>query len=236
MSGDGARARRLLRRPTCWIDAAGAAYALRIGPDRRSRVLLTIDEAAFRQLIDEPGLKLRPGGGWTARRTAAPAPPAPAPGRPGVVEGVRMVMTGPGRMEPRRANLARSPVDWLSARCGPAGGPWIDPAGRAAAERLVLDAEIALRGPSLTMRWDALPRSRGGRGAGGEPGDRAMGAAARVEAALKACGPARRLVEQVCIHATRLQAAGRGSGLRGKADKVLLQQGLRALAAYYRIG
>ena len=92
MSGDGARARRLLRRPTCWIDAAGAAYALRIGPDRRSRVLLTIDEAAFRQLIDEPGLKLRPGGGWTARRTAAPAPPAPAPGRPGVVEGVRMVI------------------------------------------------------------------------------------------------------------------------------------------------
>ena len=236
MSPEITRARRLLMRPYAWIEAAGAAYALRVGPDRRSRNLMTLDEPAFRQLVETPGLRTRPGGGWFARRTGSAAPPAPAPGRPGVIDGARLVMTGVGRMEPRRANLSQSAVSWLSGRCDGAGRPWIDRAERAAAERLALEAEIALAGPSLTMRWDALPRSRGGPAARAEPGDRAMGAARRVEAALSACGRARRMVEHICIHASSLQAAEQGLGLRRREGKALLKQGLQALAAHYRIG
>ena len=236
VSGERDRARRLLARPSGWIEATtGGGYALRVGADRRSRVLLTIDEAGFRSLIADPGLRARAGGGWSARR-AAVAAEAPPPGRPGVVEGVRSVMDQNGRMQSHRANLAPSPIAWLSGRRDAAGRPWIERAERAAAERLATDAEIALTGPSLTMRWDALPRAGGGSAARVEPGDRALSAARRVEAALAACGPARRMVEAVCIQSSALQAAEQGLGLRRRSGKAVLKAGLRALAAHYRIG
>ena len=63
-----------------------------------------------------------------------------------------------------------------------------------------------------------------------------MGAARRVEAALSACGRARCMVEHICIHASSLQAAEQGLGLRRREGKALLKQGLQALAAHYRIG
>ncbi|WP_435994979.1 DUF6456 domain-containing protein, partial [Brevundimonas sp. LjRoot202] len=163
-------------------------------------------------------------------------PPLAAAGRPGLVEGVRAVMDRSGRMQSRRANLAPSPIAWLSGRRDAAGRPWIERAERAAAERLAADAEIALAGPSLTMRWDALPRAGGGSAVRAEPGDRALAAARRVEAALAACGGARRMVEAVCIQASALQAAEQGLGLRRRAGKAVLKAGLRALAAHYRIG
>ncbi len=234
MSHDTGRARRLLARPGGWIEAAGSGYALRVGADRRTRVLLIIDEAAFRRLIEVPGLRGRAGGGWTARRTGEPA--EAAAGRPGVVEGLRTVMTDDGRMETRRANLAHSAVAWLSGRRDAEGRPWIGRAERAAAERLAADAEAALTGPSLTMRWDALPRCGGGSAARAEPGDRAMAAGRRVEAALAACGPARQMVERICLHASALQAAEQGLGLRRREGKAVLQAGLRALATHYRTG
>ncbi|MDQ7814081.1 MAG: hypothetical protein RDU12_15360, partial [Brevundimonas sp.] len=66
MSGERARARRLLSRPNGWIEAvAGGGYAVRTGADRRARVQATLGEADFRALIADPGLKARPGGGWT---------------------------------------------------------------------------------------------------------------------------------------------------------------------------
>ncbi|MDI6625971.1 MAG: DUF6456 domain-containing protein, partial [Brevundimonas sp.] len=49
-------------------------------------------------------------------------------------------------------------------------------------------------------------------------------------------GPARGMVEQICIRASSLQAAEQALGLRRRAGKALLKQGLRALAAHYRIG
>jgi hypothetical protein len=235
MTDESARARRLLMRPGGWIEAsADGGYALRVGADRRSRVLMTVDEAGFRQLIGDPGLKARPCGGWIARRTGRPL--AVEAGRPGFVEGVRAVMHGDGRVRTHRANLAQSPIDWLSARCDAAGRPWLEPAERAAAERLGADAEIALAGPSLTMRWDALPRCRGGSAARVEPGDRAMGAARRVEEALTACGPSRPMVEAVCIQASALQTAERELGLRRRQGKAVLKAGLAALAVHYRLG
>ncbi|MCS6622889.1 DUF6456 domain-containing protein [Roseibacterium beibuensis] len=238
MSGGLQRARRLLMRPQGWIEAAPAAggYAVRIGADRRARVQLVLGEADFRALIADPGLKARAGGGWRALRSGEAARAAPPPGRPGLVEGRREVMEADGRMHPHRANLTGSAIAWLSGRSDAEGRPWIERAERAAADRLGDDAEIALAGPSLTMRWDALPRSGGGSAARFEPGDRAMSAARRVEAALSACGPARRMVEHICVHASSLQAAEQALGLQRRAGKALLKQGLRALAAHYRIG
>lgn len=230
------RARRLLARPGAWIDETAAGYAVRVGPDRRARILAVMDETALRQLIVEPGLRARPGGGWTPRRGAtAKAEIAPEPGCPGVIEGVRTVMLPDGRLDRRRANLGHSPVAWLARRLGADGKPWLSSAEVAAAERLGQEAEAALSGPSLTMRWDALPRSGGGSAVRAEPGASALSAGRRVEAALAACGPARAMVEAVCIRASALQAAESGLGLRRRQGKHLLKQGLAALARHYHI-
>jgi hypothetical protein len=230
------RARRLLARRDGWIEAVPAGYAVRPGRDRRSRVILVLDEDGFRRLVETPGLRRRPDGGWVARTAPHTGAPAPEPGRPGVIEGTRTVMETDGRPGQRRANLGQSAILWLAQRRTVDGRPWLVAAQVAAAARLGLDAEQAARGPSVTLRWDALPRSGGGSAVRAEPGDSALAAARRVEAALAACGPARPMVEAICIRASALQAAERDLGLRRREGKHLLQKGLAALAVHYRIG
>lgn len=234
------RARSLLDRPGAWLDQSAGGYPLRLGGDRRGRVVLTLDEAAFRALVERPGLRRRDGGGWLPRAlpaTNTSLSPSPPPGRPGLIEGERPVMEADGRLATRRANLGESPVAWLARRKDASGRPWLAPAEVAAGERLRREAEMALSGPSLTMRWDALPRAGGGSAARTEPTDRALSAAARVEKALTACGPRlRALVEQVCIRGTSLQLAEEALFLRRRQGKTLLKQGLQALADHYGIG
>ena len=231
------QARRLLWRPHGWIEPLpGGGYAVRTGPDRRSRVRLILGEPDFRPLVEAPGLVSRAGGGWKARRAGAPRAEAAPAGRPGVVEGRREIIQADGQVRTHPANLTGSAIAWLAGRRDASGEPWIEPIERAAAERLELDAEIALAGPSLTMRWDALPRSGGGSASRFEPDDRAIGAGRRVEAALAACGPARAMVEHISIRPSSLQAAEQALGLRRREGKMLLKQGLQALAAHYRIG
>ena len=236
ITGVVARARRLLARRGGWIEAVAEGYGLRSGGDRRSRVVLILDEAGFRQLVEDPGLRGRPGRGWVARTAAPERPFAPEPGRPGMIEGSRTVMEGDGRPVLRRANLGQSAVAWLARRKTADGQPWLLAAQVAAAARLGLDAEMAERGPSLTLRWDALLRAGAGSAVQAEPGDPAMAAARRVEAALAACGSARPIIEAICIRASALQAAERDLGLRRREGKILLQKGLAALAVHYRIG
>ena len=237
MSGAATQARRLLARPGGWIEAApGGGYAVRIAADGPGPARLTVGETDFRALITEPGLKARRGGGWVMRRAGEPRRQPPAPGRPGLVEGRREVMDGDGVVRSHRANLTGSAIAWLSRRRDVDGQPFIDAAERAAAERLEIDAGAAVAGPSLTMRWDALPRCGGGSAVRAEPGERTLSAGRRVEAALAACGPARQMVEHVCIRASSLQAADQALGLRRRDGKVLLKRGLQALAAHYRIG
>lgn len=231
-----ARARRLLARRDGWIENVPGGYALRSGKDRRCRVAQLLDEAAFRQLIESPGLRVRPAGGWVSRTARAEHVAPGEPGRPGMVEGTRTVMEPDGRPMRRRANLGQSAIAWLSRRKDAHGRPWLGPAEVAAGARLALDAEMAGRGPSVTLRWDALPRAGGGSAVRAEPGDPAMAAARRVEAALAACGAARRMVEAICIRASALQAAEDGLGLRRREGKRLLRTGLAALAAHYRMG
>jgi hypothetical protein len=50
------RARCLLARPGAWLGAEQGVYALRLGPDRRGRISLTLSEPEFRALIERPGL------------------------------------------------------------------------------------------------------------------------------------------------------------------------------------
>jgi hypothetical protein len=228
------RARRLLALPDGWLETAPEGYALRTGRDRRARVMLTLDETEFRALAEAPGLKTRAGGGWAARSPIALPGPSAA-GRPGVAEGARTVMEADGPVL-RRANLTTSPVAWLAGRADADGRPWLSRAEIAAAEQLGLEAEAALRGPGLTMRWDALPRARSSGGARRrEPGDAALAAARRMEAALAACGPGRAMVRAICIEATALQAAEQALGLRRRTGKAMLKQGLAALARHYRL-
>lgn len=233
---DLAKARRLLARTGAWIDVVKDGYVLRVGATRRARVLLTFDEATFRALIVQPGLRVRSGGGWMPRTAHAVGDASPDLGRPGMIEGVTLIADGDGRLIHRRANLGQSPIAWLARRRDENGQAWLSPAQVAAAGRLGLEAEAALRGPSLTMRWDALPRSGGGSATRAEPGDQAMAAGRRVEAALIACGPARAMVEAICVRASSLQLAEQDLGLRRRAGKAVLVRGLTALAAHYRIG
>ena len=235
MSGPVARARALLARGG-WIDVAApdGTYALRMGGDRRTRATLTLSEAAFRDLVASPGLKARNGGGWTQRPAAAEAP-SPPPGTPGRIEGERTLMGTDGGLTLHRANLGECPLAWLARRRDASGQPFLTAVEAAAGVRLRTDAEIAQAGPSLTMRWDALPRTGGGGSAARiEPGDRALAAGRRVARALGAVAPrARAMVEQVCIHGTSLQLAEQAMSLRRRQGKTLLKQGLQALAEHY---
>ncbi|MDP3403771.1 MAG: DUF6456 domain-containing protein [Brevundimonas sp.] len=238
MTGAVSRARALLSRSDGWIDAAGTSglYPLRLGPDRRARIALTLDEAAVRALIEQPGLRARPGGGWILRpsQIEQPAPPA---GMPGHIEGQRWVMEPDGRTTGHRANLGESPVAWLARRRDANGRPWLEAFEVTAAERLRLDAEQARAGSSLTMRWDALPRAGGGSAARVEPGDRALAAGRRVARALAACDPgARAFVRHICIDSQSLATAERACGLQRRQGKALLKRGLADLARHYGIG
>src|SRR5690606_28115041 len=148
------RPRSLLQRPGAWLDQANGAYPLRLGGDRRSRVVLALDEAVFRAVIVRPGLRLRQSRAWPAPAANDHARPAPPPGRPGAIEGERAMMEGDGRLTCRRANRGESPILWLARRKDQSGRSWLTPAEVAAGERLRAEAEIAAAGPSLTMRWD----------------------------------------------------------------------------------
>jgi hypothetical protein len=230
------RARRLLERPGAWLATEGGGYALRLGPDRRARVNLTLSEAEFRALVERPGLRGRAEGGWTMR-PASPDKDGPAPGRPGVIEGCRTLVQADGRLVAQPANLGESPVAWLARRKDASGRPWLTPAEAAAGERLRADAERAATGSSLTMRWDALPRAAAGTAARVEPSDRVLSAARRVENALIAVGPRLRpIVSRICVHGDSLKLAETGLGLRRRQGKTLLKQGLQALAEHYGIG
>lgn len=228
------RAFKLLERPEAWLDETPSGYPLRLGGDRRGRVILTLDEKAFCAVVARAGLRRRTGGGWQLRQHS-PDRASPAPGRPGQITGQRTLMQPDGRATTHMANLGESPIAWLARRKDHCGRPWLSPHEVAAGERLRRDAETALSGPSLTMRWDGLPRSQSGAApARIEPNDRALSASARVEAALNAAGPQlRAMLEHVCVRGSSLQLAEQELSLRRRQGKTVLKQGLQALAIHY---
>lgn len=226
------RAAGLLARPGAFIEQAGGAYLVRSSPDRRRRPLMRLDEATFAALARDPGLKARAQGGWTARATTAQA--APPPGRPGVIEGERLVAEPDGRLVGRKANLGESPIAWLARRRDRNGEPWLTPIEAAAGERLREDFHLAGTLGRLTMAWDAGPRASGGRGPGLEPAERARAAKDRIARALAAAGPGlKEILEHVCLAGSALDAAERALGLPRRSGKTVLKLALQRLAAHY---
>lgn len=235
MTASPERARALLSRPGAWLEARADGYLLRLGADRRARVVTTLDEATFTALIARPGLRPREGGGWRLRPETEAEPDRA--GRPGVLEGERTIMAADGRPTLHPANLGESPLVWLARRRDADGRPFLTAAQLAAGERLRADAEAALSGPSLTMRWDAPPRSGSGTSARVEPTDHALNAARRVETALVAAGPRLRpMLDRICVRGSSLRLAEEGLGLKRREGKAVLREGLDVLARHYRIG
>lgn len=220
-----ARAARLLQRPGALLEVKGLGYAVRFGP--RQRAMLAMDEAAFRALAREWGLIVRREGGWRLAPLEGPA--LPPPGRPGVIEGERVVIEGSSAHVVLKANLGESPLAWLARRGG------IEPVEMAAGERLREDFQKAGTLGRLTMNWDAQPRSAGG-GQRLEPALRARAAKDRIAAALAAVGPGlREMLERVCLAETALQAAERELGLPRRSGKTILKLALQRLASHYRM-
>ncbi|WP_122464745.1 DUF6456 domain-containing protein [Brevundimonas lutea] len=230
------RARRLLLRPGAWVEQrldAEPPYALRLNPDRRRRPVLEFDEVTFRALAAEPGLIVQSARAWRAR----PGPsdgPTPEPGRPGMIQGRRQVMTPDGRWLPLGANLTQSPIAWLARRRDLDGQPWLNPLQAAAGERLRADAELASLGQRLTANHDALPRTGSGGGRGYARHPTHIAAARRVARALAAVDPLfRPMVEAVCVNGSSLQLAENDLGVRRREGKLVLREGLAQLARHY---
>ncbi len=229
------RAARLLARPGAVIAAADQGYAVRLGPNRRNRAMVVLDEAAFQALARGWTLKPRAQGGWTLA-AAAPAPVLPPPGRPGVIEGRKMIEEPGLGAVAFKANLGESPIAWLARRRDSRGQPWLTPVEAAAGERLRDDFHRAGTVGRLTMNWDAGPRVDGGGGTRLDPAERGLAAKARIAAALADAGPGlREILEHVCLAGTALQAAERALGLPRRAGKTVLKLALQRLAAHYRM-
>lgn len=237
MSGAEPHIQRLVRalaRPGAWLDALGpGAYGVRLAEDRRRRPALRIDDAAFTALTRDPGLKARPDGGWRLARIPA-STPSPAPGRPSLIEGQRLIIDPDGRRVERTVNLGESPIAWLARRRDARGEPWLTPTEVAAAEKLRDDFAIAGTVGRLTMAWDAGPKARGGRGPGVDPAEKARAAKARIARAMAEVGPGlREILEHVCFAGTALDAAERSLGLPRRSGKAVLKLALGRLAHHY---
>jgi len=222
-----ARAAAALGRPGVFLEEAEGAYVVRASADRRRRPLMRLDESAFRRLVRTPGLKTRKDSGWTL--IAEPAPSAaPPPGRPGFIDGERLVAESDGRLVARKVNLGESPIAWLARR------GQLTPAEAAAGERLREDFHLAGTLGRLTMAWDAGPKARGARSPGVEPAERARAAKDRIARALSAVGPGlKEMLEYVCLSGTALEAAERSLGLPRRSGKTVLKLALQRLAAHY---
>lgn len=227
------RAARLLARPGAVIEGAPLGYAVRLGSNRRRRPMLVIDEAAFQALVRMATLRPRAQGGWSLV-LAPPAKPAPPAGKPGVIEGEKVVEEpglGPVAF---KANLGESPLAWLARRRDGKGRPWLTPVEAGAGERLRDDFHRAGTVGRLTMNWDAGPRVDGGGGRRLDPAERARAAKDRIAAALDAAGPGlREILEHVCLAGTALEAAERSLGLPRRAGKTVLKLALQRLVVHY---
>ena len=230
------RAVEVLSRAGAYLEPVGLAYAVRIGPDHRRRPLLQLDEVVFRALVREPGLKPRVEGGWLLAPRVI-APPVPPPGRPGMMQGERLVAEPDGRLTPRRANLGESPIAWLARRRDAAGNPWLGAAEVMAAERLREDMERAGTLGRLTMDWSGAPKSGGRNPRSLDPAERARSAKDRVRAALNAVGPELSpLLERICLMGSALAATERDLGLPRRTGKTQLKAALARLARHYGLG
>lgn len=149
------------------------------------------------------------------------------------VQFVEQIIEDPfGRAQRVAVNLHESPLAWLHARGHLSERHYL------AGDRLRADWEKAGLGPRITMRWDAAPGQRQGRGAGTvEPGLAQLSARERFDGAIRAAGPglADVLWRVVCA-GEGLVAAEKALGWPSRAGKLVLTLALDRVAGWYRVG
>lgn len=151
------------------------------------------------------------------------------------IEGDTVVTQRPRGVRPARSvtvNLAESPLGWLLAR------GLIDQRQFDAGEKLRADWERANLAPSLTMRWDAAPRSGGFRGGGDhlEPTERQAAARQRFDAAITALGrDLNDIAWRVICSGEAMPVAEKALGWPVRSGRLVLRMALDRLADFYRL-
>ncbi|MDM7956589.1 DUF6456 domain-containing protein [Blastomonas sp.] len=129
-------------------------------------------------------------------------------------------------------NLAESPLGWLLAR------GMIDQRQFDAGEKLRGDWERANLSPSITMRWDAAPRSGGYRGGSDhlEPTERQAAARQRFDAAMTALGrDLNDIAWRVICSGEAMPMAEKALGWPVRSGRLVLRLALDRLADFYRL-
>ena len=129
-------------------------------------------------------------------------------------------------------NLAESPLGWLLAR------GLIDQRQFDAGEKLRTDWERAHLAPSLTMRWDAAPRSGARRGSVDhlEAGERQTVARQRFDAAMTALGrDLNDIAWRVICSGEAMPVAEKALGWPVRSGRLVLRLALDRLADFYRL-
>lgn len=130
-------------------------------------------------------------------------------------------------------NLAESPLGWLHAHGR------IDDRQLLAGERLRRDYERAGLDASVTMRWDAAPPARGGRGAGQaglHASERTFDARRRFHAALDHVGPGLAdICWRVICAGEAMAGAEKAMGWPARSGRLVLTLALDRLVRFYGI-
>ncbi|NDW04394.1 DUF6456 domain-containing protein [Jiella pacifica] len=130
-------------------------------------------------------------------------------------------------------NEEETPLTRLATRRGRDGEPFLTATEAMAGERIRADFTRGQMTPSLTQRWDAMPRAPR-RGGGAELGDTAIDARKRVSTACEAVGPELSgLVLDVCCFLKGLETVERERQWPARSAKLLLKTALAMLARHY---
>ncbi len=141
-----------------------------------------------------------------------------------------------GERRPVRRNLAESPLAGLARLKDRSGAAYYDADAIAAGERLAADFERAGLQPRITAAWEPRLASRvkGAAPAAVEIADSALGARARVNAAIEAIGPELSGVAlDVCCFMKGLETVERERQWPARSAKLMLRTALKALARHY---
>ncbi|MGO4572839.1 DUF6456 domain-containing protein [Microvirga sp. 2TAF3] len=134
-----------------------------------------------------------------------------------------------------RVDAEESPLDWLRRRKGRNGEPMIDEPSYQAGERLRVDIMLAGLMPSVTARWDAMPKSAGP-GSPSDATDRMVAARQRLRSAFDAVGADfSDLLMDLCGFLKGLELIERERQWPPRSAKVVVRIALARLAEHYGI-
>lgn len=139
---------------------------------------------------------------------------------------------GPRPARSVTVNLAESPLGWLLAR------GLVDQRQFDAGEKLRSDWERANLAPSITMRWDAAPRTGRFRGNADhlEPTERQAAARQRFDAAIAALGrDLNDIAWRVICSGEAMPVAEKALGWPVRSGRLVLRMALDRLADFYRL-